>query len=82
MPVTDLLIRNAKEYPDEIALIELNPTMEETRKLSFKDYDLVQQTEVRPFRHEISWRVFNEKSNRVANMLIKRGIGKDDKVAI
>lgn len=82
MPVTDLLIRNAEKYPDEIALIELNPTMEETRKMSFKDYDLVQQTEVKPFRHAISWKVFNEKSNRVANMLIKRGIGKDDKVAI
>ncbi len=82
MPVTDLLIRNAREYGDEIALVELNPEMEETRKMSYKEYDLVQQTSSHPFRHEITWTVFNEKANRVANMLLARGIGKGDKVAI
>ena len=29
MPVTDLLRRNAREHGEEVALIELNPTMEE-----------------------------------------------------
>ena len=32
MPVTDLLERNHKLYGDEVALVELNPTMKDTRK--------------------------------------------------
>ena len=42
MPVMDLLRRNAREHGDEEALVELNPTMEDTRKISFKEFDLVQ----------------------------------------
>ena len=82
MPVTDLLRRNAREHGEEVALIELNPTMEDTRKISFKEFDLVQQTKSMPYRHEITWQIFDEKSNRVANMLLGRGIKKGDKVAI
>ena len=82
MPVMDLLRRNAREHGDEVALVELNPTMEDTRKISFKEFDLVQQTVGRPYRHEITWQIFDEKSNRVANMLLGRGIKKGDKVAI
>ena len=44
MPVTELLKRNAAEHGNEVALVEINPTMEDTRKYSFKEYDLVQQT--------------------------------------
>ncbi len=82
MPVTDLLARNAREHGEEVALIELNPTMEDPRKTSFKEYDLVQQTEPQPYRHQITWQTFDEKANRVANMLIDRGVKKGDKVAI
>ena len=82
MPVTELLERNAREHGNEIALIELNPTMEDPRKLSFKEYDLVQQTVPHPYRRQITWQTFDEKANRVANMLIDRGIRKGDKVAI
>ena len=35
MPVTDYLERNHKLYGDEIALIELNPLVEETRRISW-----------------------------------------------
>ena len=82
MPVTDLLIRNAREHGDEVALVELNPGMQDPRKVSFKEFELVQQTQPHPFRHEITWQVFNEKANRVANMLIAGGIEKGDRVAI
>ena len=78
----DLLRRNAREHGDEVALVELNPTMEDTRKISFKEFELVQQTKSMPYRHEITWQIFDEKSNRVANMLLGRGIKKGDKVAI
>ena len=82
MPVTDLLERNHKLYKDEIALVELNPTMNETRRINWKEFDLVQQTTPRPYRREMTWEVFDEKANRVANMLISRGIKKGDRVAI
>ena len=32
MPVTDLLERNHKLYSDEVALVELNPLVTDTRK--------------------------------------------------
>ena len=82
MIVTDLLRRNAAEHGDEVALIELNPTMEDTRKYSFKEFDLVQSTKTHVYRRQITWQVFEEKANRVANMLLDRGIKKGDKVAI
>ena len=82
MPVTDLLERNHKLYGDEVALVELNPSMPDTRKTTWKEYDLVQQTSATPYRREITWSIFDEKANRVANMLLSRGIQKGDRVAI
>ncbi len=82
MPVTDLLERNHKLYGQEVALVELNPMMRETRRTTWKEYDLVQQTSSEPYRREITWEIFDEKANRVANMLISRGIKKGDRVAI
>ena len=82
MPVTDLLERNHKLYGEEVALVELNPTMKDTRKTTWKEYDLVQQTSSVPYRREITWSVFDEKANRVANMLLSRGVQKGDRVAI
>lgn len=82
MPVTDLLERNHKLYGDEVALVELNPSMAETRKTTWKEFDLVQQTSSTPYRREITWSVFDEKANRVANMLLSRGVQKGDRVAI
>ncbi|MEE8835798.1 MAG: class I adenylate-forming enzyme family protein [Eubacteriales bacterium] len=82
MPITDLLEKNARLYGDEVALVELNPGMRETRKITWKDYSLIQQTDDRPYRHEITWSVFNEKANRVANMLLSRGVERGEKVAI
>ena len=82
MPVTDYLERNCKLYGDEVALVELNPSIEDTRKTTWKEYDLVQTTESKPYRREITWSVFDEKANRVANMLLNRGVKRGDKVAI
>ncbi|WP_026508657.1 class I adenylate-forming enzyme family protein [Butyrivibrio sp. MC2013] len=82
MPVTELLERNAKLYPDEIALVELNPELADTRRISWKEYELIEPSHFEPYRREISWKVFDEKANRFANLLINRGITKGDKVAI
>ncbi|MCI9337550.1 MAG: acyl--CoA ligase [Lachnospiraceae bacterium] len=82
MPVMEFLERNAREYPNEIALVELNPEEKDTRRTTWKEYDLIQPDRFEPYRREITWSVFNEKANRFANMLIGRGIKKGDKVAI
>ena len=36
MPVTELLERNAKLYPDEVALVELNPEEKDKRRMTWK----------------------------------------------
>ena len=74
MPVTELLVRNAREHGDEVALVELNPSMEDPRKLSFKEFDLVQQTVAHPYRRQITWQVFDEKAKDF-DLLIVPGSG-------
>lgn len=82
MPVTELLERNARLYPDEVALVELNPEEKDTRRISWKEFSLIETNRFAPYRREITWSVFDEKANRFANMLLSRGIKKGDKVAI
>ncbi len=82
MPVTDFLDRNARMYPNEVALVELNPDEPDTRRTTWKEYDLIQPDRFEPYRREITWNVFNEKANRFANMLMGRGVKKGEKVAI
>ena len=78
----EMLERNARLYGNDVALVEINPGVPETRRLTWRDYSLVQETEKNYYRREISWNVFNEKANRFANALLERGIKKGDKVAI
>ena len=82
MVITDFLEKNAREYPDDIALVELNPEVSVPRLTTWKEYELIQPRNEVPFRTEITWSVFDEKANRIANFLIARGIVKGDKVAI
>ncbi len=82
MTIVHLLERNAKEFANDTALVEINPDQPETRKLTWHEYELVQPTNKKHYRREITWEVFNEKSNRLANMLTQNGIGKGKKVAI
>ncbi len=83
MTIVHLLERNAKEYAHDVALVEINPEQPETRKMTWHEYELVEPTHrVRSYRREITWEVFNEKANRLANMLKQNGIGKGKKVAI
>ena len=82
MPITDILERNCKLYGEDICLVEINPEIKETRRVTWKEYELMEPNPVSHYRREITWNVFNEKANRFANMLISRGIKKGDKVAI
>jgi len=82
MPIITFLEQNAKMCGDDVALVELNPGMPENRRMTWKEYDLMQPAAAGPYRREITWHVFNEKANRFAHLLMQRGIKKGDKVAI
>ena len=82
MPITELLERNAREYADETALVEIDPKVMEHTKLTWKEYSLIESNPSLHGRSEMTWKEFDEKANRFANLLISRGVKKGDKAAI
>ncbi len=82
MPITDLLERNSKLYGEEICLVEMNPDIQEAPRVTWKEYELIQPTAPTPYVRQITWSVFDEKANRVANLLLSRGVRRGQKVAI
>ena len=82
MTIVDLLEKNSREHGNETALVEINPEITDSRRHTWRDYELVEPTSRSYYRTEITWSVFNEKANRFANSLMGLGIGKGDKVAI
>ena len=82
-PIPEILADNARLYPDETALVEINPQELEARHTTWKEYSLVETAPADDaFRSEITWAQFEEKANRFANLLLTRGVKKGDKVAI
>ena len=82
MPITDFLERNAKEFGDEVCLVEINPELKEKHALTWKDYSLVEVTPYEEHRREMTWREFDEKANRFANLLLSKGLRRGEKVGI
>ena len=82
MPITEILEKNCRLYGDDVCLVEINPEMPETRRVTWKEFELIEPQRAPYYRREITWNVFNEKANRFANLLLERGVQKGDKVAI
>ena len=82
MPITEILQKNADFYPDDISLIEINPTLENQSRMTWREYSLIESNPNEAYRKEITWSEFNKRANRFANFLLTRGIKKGDKVAI
>lgn len=82
MPITEFLSRNARLYGNEKCLTEINMELQEKHNVIWLEYELIENSPLGEYRREMTWRVFDEKANRLANLLIKRGIKKGDKVAI
>jgi long-chain acyl-CoA synthetase len=82
MLITDLLERNSKLYPNEVALVEINPENQPDKGVTWYDYSLVETEPGYEYRRQITWREFDIKANRFANLLMTRGIKKGDRVAI
>ena len=82
MPITEILEQNAAKYENDIALVEINPQELENKHTTWKEYSLIESLPASSFRSEITWGDFNKKANRMANLLLAKGIGKGKKVAI
>ncbi|MDD2443620.1 MAG: long-chain fatty acid--CoA ligase, partial [Desulfotomaculaceae bacterium] len=81
MPITEILSRNAELYGQEKCLTEINLDLQERHHVTWREYKLIENSPAGEYRREMTWRVFDEKANRLANLLLKRGIKKGDKVA-
>ncbi len=82
MPITEILKKNADFYPNDTALVEINPKLEHQTRMTWREYSLIESSPNEVYRKEITWSEFNKKANRFANLLLTRGIKKGDKVAI
>ena len=80
--VAEILERNAREWPNDVALVEINPQELENRHTTWREYSLIESSPVAAFRNEITWAEFDEQANRFANFLLSRGFKKGEKVAI
>ena len=80
--ITQILERNAREWPNDVALVEINPQELEKRNTTWREYSLIESSPLEAFRSEITWEEFDRKANRFANFLLSRGLKKGDKVAI
>ena len=82
MPIMEILSRNAEMYGQERCLTEINLDLQESHNVTWLEYELIENNPAGEYRRDMTWRVFEEKANRLTNLLLKRGIKKGDKVAI
>lgn len=83
MVIMDFLERNARLYGAEEALVEINPSEERDRAVTWRDFSLIEGAKSYvPYRREMSWKDFDRNANRIANLLLSREIKKGTKVGI
>ncbi len=83
MVITQLLERNSRLYGDEIALVEVNPKEEEHHVNIWKEASLIESAlDGAPIRREMSWKDFDRRANRFANLLLSRGTKRETKIGI
>ena len=83
MIITDFLERNARLYGQECSLVEINPSEERDKAVTWWDFNLIEMaSQDAPYRRELSWKDFDRRANRFANLLLSRGLKKGTKVAV
>ncbi len=82
MVITELLERNARLFGGEVALVELSPSEERDKGVTWRDFNLIEAAADAPYRREITWRDFDRRANRFANLLLSRGMKRGEKVGI
>ena len=83
MVITDFLERNARLLGGEIALVEINPSEERDHAVTWRDFSLIESANPSaPYRRAMSWKDFDRRANRIANLLLSRGLERGTKVGI
>jgi len=83
MIITDFLEKNARLYGEASALVELSPSEERDQAVTWWDFNLIESaSQGAPYRRELSWKDFDRRANRFANLLLSRGLKKGTKVAV
>jgi len=83
MVITDFLERNARLYGAETALVEINPSEERDKAVTWREASLIENAQPdAPYRRALSWRDFDRRANRFANLLLSRGTPRGTKVGI
>ena len=83
MVITEYLERNARLFGSESALVEINPSEERDNAVTWRDFNLIENANPdAPYRRELSWKDFDRRANRFANLLLSRGLKRGTKVAI
>ena len=82
MPITDFLERNAKNWPEDVALVEVNPDREGRKNSNWAEFSLVETDPETAYRREMTWEDFDRRANRFANLLLSRGTPRGTKVAM
>lgn len=68
MAITDFLERNAKLYPSEISPGEINPAIQPDHTVTWREYNLIETSSTEMYRREMTWKAFDTKVNRFANL--------------
>ena len=83
MVITDLLERNARLYGGETALVEINPSEDRDNAVTWREASLIESASTGvPYRREMSWKDFERRANRFANLLLSRGVRRGTKVGM
>jgi acyl-CoA synthetase (AMP-forming)/AMP-acid ligase II len=82
MAITEFLERNARLYPGEISLVELNPAHHPDHAKTWREYGLIEPPCAEKYRRELTWEAFDAQANQFANLLLSRGVRRGDKVAV
>ena len=83
MVIADFLERNARLYPSETALVEINPSEERDKAVTWREASLIESAlPDAPYRRAISWKDFDRQANRFANLLLSRSTSRGTKVGI
>ena len=83
MIITSILEKNARFYPYDCALVEINPSEDRDKAVTWREASLVANAdEGAPYRREINWKTFDREANRYANLLLSRGFKKGTKIGM
>ena len=83
MVITEFLERNARLYGAETALVELSPSEERDSAVTWREASLIESAQPdAPYRRALSWRDFDRRANRFANLLLSRNLQRGTKVGI